>query len=98
MYQKCVKKLDERGNGLIRDVAKQDHTKKRLGIDGGGREDKTLEKHKQERNKYSNICREQKINYKKDKGKDQPKLFHRYINGKLKHRQGIEWLKGNGTR
>ena len=57
------------------------------------------EKYKLERNKYTSVCREEKRNYEKDivdKCKDQPKLFYKYVNSKMKHKEGIEVLKVNG--
>lgn len=62
---------------------------------------KPLEKCKQEKNKYTDICREERRNYKNDiidKFKAQPKLFCRYINGKLKQKEEIEWLTVNRIR
>ena len=51
-----------------------------------------------ERNSYVNIHREEKKNYEKDiidKCKDQPKLFYRYVNRKLKSKHTIEKLCQN---
>ena len=50
------------------------------------------------RNDYVVIRREEKRNYEKniiDKCKEQPKLFYRYINGKMTHKHEIEKLKWN---
>ena len=43
-----------------------------------------------ERNECVKICREEKRNYEKDitdKCKENPKLFYRYVNDKLKNKQ-----------
>lgn len=51
-----------------------------------------------ERNSYVKLRRKEKIYYEKDiinKCKDQPKLFHRYVNGKLKSKHTIEKLHRN---
>ena len=50
------------------------------------------------RNKYITIRQEERRNYEKDivdKCKDQPKLFYRYVNGKLKNKSEITKLKTN---
>ena len=50
------------------------------------------------RNKYVTIRRVERRNYEKDivdKCKDQPKLFYRYVNGKLKNKSGTTKLKIN---
>ena len=50
------------------------------------------------RNDYGKMRKEEKRNYEKDivnKCKEQPKLFYRYINGKLKNKEVIEKLKGD---
>ena len=54
------------------------------------------ENYKGARNDYVRLCRETKRNYEKDivdKCKDQPKLFYRFINGKLKKKEGISKLE-----
>ncbi|XP_076062422.1 uncharacterized protein LOC143037755 [Oratosquilla oratoria] len=51
------------------------------------------------RNEYVNVRREEKRNHEKDiidKCKEQPKLFYRYVNGKLKNKQELVKLcQGN---
>ena len=47
------------------------------------------------RNEHVRLCREVKRNYEKDiveKCKDQPKLFYRFVNSKLKHKEGLNKL------
>ncbi|XP_050714228.1 uncharacterized protein LOC126997279 [Eriocheir sinensis] len=55
---------------------------------------------KQARNEHTKIRREEKRKYEKDiidKCKDQPKLFYRHVNDKLKNRETINKLKMDGT-
>ena len=50
------------------------------------------------RNEYVKIRREEQRNYEKNivnKCKDHPKLFYRYINGKMKNKREISKLKIN---
>ena len=57
------------------------------------------ERFKTTRNEYVRIRREEKINYEKniiEKCKEEPKLFYRFINGKLKTKKGINKLKVDG--
>ena len=57
------------------------------------------ERFKTTRNEYVRIRREEKINYEKsivEKCKEEPKLFYRFINGKLKTKEGINKLKVDG--
>ena len=52
------------------------------------------------RNIYIKIHREERKNYERDiirKCKDQPKLFYRYVNGKLKNKHVIEKLSRDGA-
>lgn len=57
---------------------------------------------KQERNKYPSISKEEKKNFKKiyivKTCEDQPKLFLRFINGKLGQNVGTEGLKVSRKR
>ena len=58
------------------------------------------ERYKTARNEYVRIRREEKINYEKnviEKCKEEPKLFYRFINGKLKSKEGISNLKVDGV-
>ena len=51
------------------------------------------------RNEYVRICRTEQRNYERsivDKCKDQPKLFYKFINGKLKTREDITKVKVEG--
>ena len=57
-------------------------------------------KYKLARNEYVRIRREEERNFEKDiveKCKDQPKLFYKFVNGRLKEKQSIERLRLNGT-
>ena len=52
--------------------------------------------YKDARNEYVQICREVRKHYEKDiveKCKDQPKLFYRFVNSKLKNKEGISKLE-----
>ena len=54
---------------------------------------------KRKRNQYVKIRRGEQKNYEKnivDKCKEEPKLFYRYINGKLKNKDEIIKLVDNG--
>ena len=51
------------------------------------------------RNEYVKIRREEERNFEKDvveKCKKEPKLFYKYVNGKIKHRDEITKLRRNG--
>ncbi|XP_050695649.1 uncharacterized protein LOC126985138 [Eriocheir sinensis] len=55
---------------------------------------------KQARNEHTKIRREEKRIYEKDiidKCKDQPKLFYRRVNGKIKNKETIDKLKMDGA-
>lgn len=59
----------------------------------------TRDVYKRARNEYVRVRREEERNYEKNivnKCKEEPKLFYRYVNGKLKKKDGIEKLKLNG--
>ena len=59
----------------------------------------TREEYKRARNEYVRIRREEEKNFEKDivnKCKDEPKLFYRYINGKMKHKDTINKLRRGG--
>jgi len=63
---------------------------------------KLWEKYKLARNEYVRIRREEERNYEKnivEKCKDEPKLFffYRYVNGKMKTKEGINRLKVDGV-
>ena len=65
----------------------------------GGNNRNLWEKYTNARNEYTRILREEKRNYEKsivDKCKAEPKLFYRFVNGKLKAKSGISSLKVNG--
>ena len=54
------------------------------------------EEYKKARNEYCRIRKEEEIKFESDivkKCKEEPKLFYRYVNGKLKHKDGIDKLK-----
>ena len=56
------------------------------------------EKYKQERNEYVRVRREEEKRYEKDtvdKWKEEPKLFYRFIDGKIKRKKIITRLKEN---
>ena len=60
----------------------------------GGR--KNWEEFKSARNEYVRVLREEERDYEKgvvDKCKNEPKLFYRYVNGKMKNKQSIDRLK-----
>ena len=60
---------------------------------------RTKEEYKTARNEYVRIRREEQKNFERDiidRCKDEPKLFYRYVNGKLKHKEGISKLKFEG--
>ena len=55
--------------------------------------------YKQERNEYVRIRREEERKFEKDlveKCKEEPKLFYRFINKKMKHKESITKLRENG--
>ena len=55
-------------------------------------------KYKLARNEYARIRREEEKKFEKDivnKCKEEPKLFNRYINGKIKQKERITRLKEN---
>ena len=55
--------------------------------------------YKTERNEYVRIRREEEKNFERgivEKCKKEPKLFYKFVNGKLKEKQGIEKLKFEG--
>ena len=55
-------------------------------------------KYKSERNEYVRIRREEEIKFERDiveKCKEEPKLFYRYVNGKMKNRDSITKLREN---
>ena len=63
------------------------------------RDRKSREEYQRARNEYVRVRREEERNFEKDiveKCKDEPKLFYRYINGKLKHKDNINKLKSGG--
>ena len=60
----------------------------------GGQE--KWEEFKVARNEYVRILREEERNYEKEvvhKCQNEPKLFYRYLNGKMKNKQSIDKLK-----
>ena len=58
----------------------------------------TREGYRKARNEYGRIRKEKSLKaiYVVKKCKEAPKLFYRYVNGKLKHRDGIDKLKKDG--
>lgn len=59
----------------------------------------TREEYRRARNEYSKIRKEEEKHFESDivgKCKEEPKLFYRYVNGKLKHRDGIDKLRKEG--
>ena len=57
-----------------------------------------IEEYKLERNEYVRLRREEEKGYEKDivdKCKEEQKLFYRFINGKIKHKEIITRLKEN---
>ena len=63
------------------------------------RDGNTREEYKMARNEYSKIRKEEERKFECDivkKCKDEPRLFYRYVNGKLKHREGVNKLKKEG--
>ena len=63
------------------------------------RNSRTWKEYTQARNKYTTIRREEQRNYEKnivEKCKDEPKLFYRFINGKLKSQDTVQRLRVGG--
>ena len=60
----------------------------------------TWETYKKARNEYTKVRREEARKYEKDivdKCKEEPKLFYRFVNGKLKNKKEISRLKVDGS-
>ena len=75
--------------------AKRDKAFKRL-MKRPTQENKT--EYKLERNEYVKIRREEEMKFEKDivdKCKEEPKLFYRYINGKIKSKESVTRLREN---
>lgn len=61
--------------------------------------EKNRKEYKMARNNYVQVRRQEERSYEKnivDKCKDEPKLFYRFINGKMKQREGVSRVKDGG--
>ena len=86
--QKWLLEKRKRINDLIEDVNQQDWKEKKHGTSGGKKEEET----------YGRNTKQLKMNEKYNgKCKNEPKLFYRYINEKIKSRERVDKLKVEDT-
>ena len=85
-------------NGLI-DLNQQDWKEKKHGTSGGKHGGNNLWEKYKTRNEYVRIQRKEEGNFERkiiEKCKNESKVFYRYINEKIKNREGVDKLKVEG--